>query len=215
MKKNDPLTYGIIGAVVGISAWVLFTIFVGGNQFSMMQMMGFKNQNNTIQNSYGMMGNNVDRNFIEEMIPHHEDAIVMANIALQKAEHPEIKTLATNIKTTQGTEIKKMKSWYKEWYGIDVQQDDDSDLSDAGMMGGMRGGMMGNESDEKNLKNASNFDKAFIEEMIPHHQMAVMMANMLLRGTNRPEMKELARAIITAQTKEINDMRSWYTAWGY
>ena len=49
--------------------------------------------------------------------------------------------------------------------------------------------------------------------MIPHHQMAVMMANMLASSTNRPEMKKLAQDIIIAQTKEINQMREWYKAW--
>src|SRR3989344_5077170 len=56
-------------------------------------------------------------------------------------------------------------------------------------------------------------DSHFIEQMILHHQMAVMMAQMLLRSTNRPEMKQLAENIITAQTKEINQMREWYSAW--
>lgn len=76
-------------------------------------------------------------------------------------------------------------------------------------------GMMGNETDMTRLQNASDFDRAFIEEMIPHHQMAVMMANMLLASTDRPEMKKLAEDIITAQTKEINEMREWAKAWGY
>ena len=79
----------------------------------------------------------------------------------------------------------------------------------------MHMGMMGNDTDMARLENAADFDKVFIEEMIPHHQMAVMMANMLLSGTNRAEMKQLAENIITSQTKEINDMRSWYRIWGY
>ena len=49
--------------------------------------------------------------------------------------------------------------------------------------------------------------------MIPHHQMAIMMATMLLQGTERGEMKALAQAIINAQSKEIDQMRSWYRSW--
>jgi len=79
----------------------------------------------------------------------------------------------------------------------------------------MQGGMMGDETDLEKLRNVSNFDKEFIGEMIPHHQMAVMMANMLTQGTKREEMKTLAQNIIEAQTKEINDMRMWYKTWGY
>ena len=83
------------------------------------------------------------------------------------------------------------------------------------MMGtrGMHMGMMGNETDVKRLEQAADFDKAFIEEMIPHHQMAVMMASMLKQGTQRPEMRQLADDIISAQTREIDQMRQWYDAW--
>lgn len=207
MKKE--LLYGIIGLGVG----VLVTTYVASNAFNtnnrgMMNMMGIRSNTS--------MGNNLDRHFIEQMIPHHQDAITMADSALVKAEHTEIKSLAATIKKTQSAEITTMKNWYKTWYGTDVPQDADDEVeSGSGMMGQMHGGMMGNNTDAQNLENAPNFDKAFIEEMIPHHQMAVMMANMLLGGTQRPEMKKLAQDIITAQTKEITQMRKWYTDWGY
>jgi uncharacterized protein (DUF305 family) len=63
------------------------------------------------------------------------------------------------------------------------------------------------------LEQAADFDKAFIEEMIPHHQMAVMMASMLKAGSQRPEMQKLADDIILAQTAEIDQMRQWYQVW--
>jgi uncharacterized protein (DUF305 family) len=53
----------------------------------------------------GMMG---EQHFITMMIPHHEDAIAMANMALTRAEHPEIKQLAKNIKTSQSQEIEQI-----------------------------------------------------------------------------------------------------------
>ena len=213
---NKEILYGIVGLFIG----VLITVFVASNAVNksntgMMRMMGMHTQINNTQNGNGMMGSSLDRHFIEQMIPHHKDAITMADIALQKAQHQVIKTLATNIKTGQSAEITKMEGWYKNWYGTDVPQDTDDTSSGIGMMGQMHGGMMGNNTDTTSLENATNFDKAFIEEMIPHHQMAVMMANMLLQGTTRPEMKQLAKDIITAQTKEINQMRQWYSDWGY
>ncbi len=69
--------------------------------------------------------------------------------------------------------------------------------------------MGGKTADIESLKNAANFDEAFLQEMIPHHQIAVMMARMLLSGTNRPEMKQLGQNIIAAQEQEITQMRSW------
>src|SRR3972149_2682434 len=58
-----------------------------------------------------------------------------------------------------------------------------------------------------------DIDRHFIEKMIPHHQMAIMMASMMLRGTEREEMKKLARDIIRTQTEEINQLSTWYSDW--
>ena len=60
---------------------------------------------------------------------------------------------------------------------------------------------------------AGSMDRHFIEQMIPHHQMGVMMARMVLSRTDRPEIEQLARSIITSQTAEIERMQEWYSAW--
>jgi uncharacterized protein (DUF305 family) len=166
----------------------------------MMGMMGMR--------SSSMIHEEVDENFIEQMIPHHEDAIAMADTALTKAEHEEIKLLSRDINRSQSQEIEQMRTWYKAWFGSDPAQ---ANFFPQGM--GMQMGMMGNMTDVDDLKNAKPFDKEFIEQMIPHHQMAVMMSQMLLRSTDRVEMKKLAEDIISAQTREIEQMRSWYKAW--
>lgn len=62
-------------------------------------------------------------------------------------------------------------------------------------------------------KKNAEFDKAFIDEMIPHHQGAVVMAEMVLKQTDRKELQDLARAIIEAQNKEIKQMSDWRAAW--
>lgn len=167
---------------------------------------------------FGMGNNNyltadISRHFIEQMIPHHEDAIAMAEIALIKGEHAEIKQLASNIKKSQSEENEKMRAWYKSWYGTDVPDTDIFGMNMGGRGGMMHGGMMGDSTDLTSLETAKPFDKEFIEQMIPHHQMAIMMASMVQRGSTRPEIIQLAKDIISAQTKEINDMRSWYQAW--
>ena len=161
----------------------------------------------------GHMGIMGDQHFITMMIPHHEDAIAMADLALTRAQHPEIKQLSENIKISQSQEIEQMRAWYKKWYGTDVPKVDGNNMG-GGMMHGGNRGMMGNmRTDLAALSKAKNFDQAFIEEMIPHHQMAVMMSQHLLSNAVHPEMKQLAQAIIQAQTKEINDMQGWYQKW--
>ncbi|MEK7616218.1 MAG: DUF305 domain-containing protein [Patescibacteria group bacterium] len=161
----------------------------------------------------GMMGssnmNSIDRHFIEQMIPHHDDAITMAELALTRAKRPEIKNLASAIIEAQTTENNQMREWYRDWYGQEVP------ATNTGMMGHgqMHGGMMSGDADFSNLETSTDFDRDFIREMIPHHQMAVMMASMLIGSTERPEMKKLGADIISAQTREIDQMRSWYESW--
>lgn len=205
--KNETLVPGLVGVVIGIILTLVFAPMWGG-------MMGYRNSMmgpNNITGGNQMMGG-IDPHFIEQMIPHHEDAILMADLALEKAKHQEIKLLAQDIKRTQSEEINEMRAWYKNWFGNDVP--DVFSGTGHGMGSGiMHMGMMGDATDIDQLKTAADFDKAFIEQMIPHHQMAVMMAQMLQATTNRSEMKRLAKNIIDAQTREINSMRSWYRQW--
>ena len=198
--KKEPLLYGIIGLLAGMVLTGFFATYaVNNNRPGMMNMMGM--------NSNRMISGDMNRSFIEQMIPHHESAIAMAKLAQQKATHAEVKTLADNIITSQTSEINTMKQWYKDWYGTDVPT-----VTTSRMWGGMT---MNSQASTNVLNSAPDFDEAFLTEMIPHHQMAVMMANMLDIATNRSEMKKLASDIITAQTKEIDEMKSWQQQWGY
>ncbi|HIK16766.1 MAG TPA: DUF305 domain-containing protein [Leptolyngbyaceae cyanobacterium M33_DOE_097] len=155
----------------------------------------------------------VDQHFIEMMIPHHQDAVDMAELALTRATHPELKKLAQTIKQDQTREIQQMRAWYQAWYGTSVPVA----FRGGGMMGrgmGMSGGMGCMMTvDLDSLKTSSDFDREFIQQMIPHHQMAVRMAQMLLYRTNRPEMQKLGNNIIRTQTAEINQMEQWYQTW--
>ncbi|MBI4129880.1 DUF305 domain-containing protein [Candidatus Roizmanbacteria bacterium] len=211
--QQSPLLYALIGFLIGgFVVWLIMTTSINGNYSGVMQMMGVRNT--------GMMGNSyinsssIDAHFIEQMIPHHEDAITMANLALQNAQRSEVKTLAQNIIDSQSAEITQMKSWYRDWFGLELPAGTQV-MRQHGMMGGssMHMGMMGDNTDITRLETATDFDRAFIEEMIPHHQMAVMMASMLKNGTAREEMGNLADDIIAAQSSEIDQMRAWLRSW--
>lgn len=177
--------------------------------FGHWRMMGaYHNYDLNRSGTSSMMGN-IDAHFIEQMIPHHEGAVAMSRLALQKSTRPEIKTLSNSIITSQSAEITQMQSWYKEWFGKEVPE-----VANMGM--GMMGkGMMGTVDDVEELERSDDFDKSFIEMMIVHHQTAVMMANMLATATDRSEMKNLAQHIIDTQTKEIDQMKKWSESWGY
>jgi uncharacterized protein (DUF305 family) len=196
---KDNIVFGLVGLFVGIILTGLIASYSVNNRHSgVLRMMGI--------DSSRLMADNIDKNFIEQMIPHHESAIEMAKLAQQKASRPEIKTLAGDIIASQSDEIIRMRYWYERWYGIEVPKQDTANKMTS---------MMHNANDIDKLRGAVDFDKAFLEEMIPHHQMAVMMASMLDNATNRQEMKTLAKDIIAAQSKEIDAMRNWQTQWGY
>ena len=209
-NQNNKIVYGIGGIIIGIFLVSVFTPLFRYGGYGMMNWGNTSVSDQRINNN-NQVFSTIDKHFIEQMIPHHDGAIAMANLALQKAKRPEIKTLATAIIAAQTTEIKSMNGWYQDWFGNTVPK------ASTGMMGGgmmSQSGMhMGGQEDMTALENASDFDKAFIEQMIPHHQLAIMMANMLQSGTNRPEMQQLAKNIITSQSNEIQQMQAWYAEW--
>lgn len=201
---DNKMKYGLAGLIIGALAVWGFTNFVGPNKTN---IVGSSNQQ--------VSSNSLDAHFIEQMIPHHEDAITMAKLAQTKAQRAEVKQMAQNIIDSQGKEIDQMKSWYKDWFGRDLPTGNEV-MNQHGMMennSGMHMGTRGDDSDMVKLEQATDFDIAFVEHMIPHHQMAVMMASMLKGGTQRPEMKKLADDIVSAQTSEIDQMRNWLKEW--
>ncbi len=81
----------------------------------------------------------------------------------------------------------------------------DKDMDMADMMSDMNKALIGKTGDD--------FDKAFLSEMIVHHQGAVQMAELASTNAKHQEIKDLSKAIITAQNKEITDMKSWLAKW--
>jgi uncharacterized protein (DUF305 family) len=159
-----------------------------------------------------------DQQFIVMMIPHHEGAIAMADLALSRAQRPEIKELAKSIKASQTSENTQMRTWYQQWYGKAVPSwgpgtgwgwQGGMGMGTGGDMGmGMRGG-----TNLSALSAAPDFDRAFIEQMIPHHQMGVMMASMAQTNSQHPQLRAMQQAMVKAQSREIEQMSQWYRSW--
>ncbi|MBD2188458.1 DUF305 domain-containing protein [Pseudanabaena mucicola] len=168
-------------------------------------------------------GEAADRHFIEMMIPHHDGAVKMADLALKRSKNTDVLKLATAIKRDQNLEIMQMRDWYKQWYKADVPDmasrpmKPSTHMMSMGNMTGMPSNRMGKmgmnmmATDLKKLETAkdSDFDKEFLAEMIPHHKMALMMSNMIV-DSDRPEMRKLAQNILRSQSQEIDQMRVWY-----
>jgi len=154
-----------------------------------------------------------DQHFMVMMIPHHDGAIAMAELALTRAKRPQLKALAQKIKASQTAENAQMRRWYREWYGTDVPAWTAGGMGTGhpGMGTGM--GMPGMATSLEALKLAPDFDRAFIEQMIPHHRMGVMMASHAQWNTQHPELRELEAAMVRVQSQEIEQMARWYRQW--
>lgn len=146
----------------------------------------------------GQMG---DVMFAQMMIPHHEQAIEMADLALRKEAAPSVTRLAGQIRAAQGPEIQTMKQWLSAWNAPMA-------AGAAGAHGGHSDGMM-SDSDLRELAEAQGetFDRLWLTMMIEHHDGAIVVAREVLRTTTNPEVRSMAQAIVSAQTTEIATMR--------
>ena len=137
--------------------------------------------------------------FAQMMIPHHEQAVEMADLALQdKAQaSSEVRALAEQIAKAQGPEIETMTSWLSSWGAATSAP---MDHSMPGMMG---------EADMSKLAGATGaeFDQQWLTMMVAHHEGAITMAEDVLGTTTNAEVKSLARAIVDGQQAEIVTMK--------
>ncbi|MDG9690973.1 DUF305 domain-containing protein [Streptomyces sp. Alain-F2R5] len=155
--------------------------------------------------------NAADVAFAKGMIPHHRQAVEMADLAPERAGSPEVEKLAAEIKKAQDPEIRTLSGWLTSW-GEEVPADDAAmDHSTHGMEGmdGMDGmdGMM-TDQEMRGLEDASGeaFDTAFLELMIKHHEGAVAMARTEQADGAHAPAKKMAGEIITSQSAEIERM---------
>ena len=141
--------------------------------------------------------NDADVSFAQNMVMHHQQAIEMSDMVLNKSDvNPKVTELAQKIKDAQQPEIDTMNGWLKTWN------------ASTGMSHDM-GGMM-SESDMSELKDASGAEagKLFLTQMITHHPGAIEMANEEIKTGKNTDAVALAKKIATDQTAEIATMKS-------
>ena len=157
--------------------------------------------------------NGADVSFAQGMIPHHEQAIVMSDLALTKAgSSPEVRALAERIKAAQEPEILRMEGWLEDW-GEPLTAEGGDGEDHAGMdMGGMSGMMSDAEMRQLEASSGADFDRLFLEGVIRHHEGAVSMAKEEQAKGKFDDAKELAGSIITSQEAEIAEMKALLAA---
>ncbi|MER7249901.1 DUF305 domain-containing protein [Kribbella sp. NPDC000426] len=149
--------------------------------------------------------NAADVTFATAMIPHHQQAVQMADQALKKATNAQVKQLATAIKAAQAPEIEEMSAWLKGWdQMVPTPGMGHSMASGEGMMTTEEMMALGNQT-------GAAFDKMWVRMMITHHQGAVAMAKMEQTSGQNPKSKQLAQQIERGQTTEITTMQKLLT----
>ncbi len=144
-----------------------------------------------------------DRAFIDAMVPHHQGAVDMAEVAVENAEHEELKSLAEDIVSEQEAEIEDLRAIKREEFGTsEIPSGMSQEEMDA--MGMTEPGQ---------LADKRPFDRAFIDDMTPHHRSAIAMAEVALKESDNPQVKEIAQDIVDAQRHEIAQMEQWREQW--
>lgn len=133
--------------------------------------------------------------YLTTMIPHHEEAITSATVLLAGTKSPRMREFARTIINTQSAEVKQMKEWLAAWY-----PGRETTVDYRPMMG-----------DLTKLAPGANLDRAFLQQMIPHHMAAVMMSWQMVAGglAKRDEVAPFAEKIRDTQLAEIRMMARW------
>ncbi len=192
----DKKTGILLSIIVALLISVVLVASVGMSESDSdnddMGMMGGHGHNSNSQ----MVGS--DAMFLQMMIPHHEQAVVMSDLALSNSKDADVLKLAKQIRDAQAPEIIKMQGW----------------LSDAGLsqdpghsMGDGMGGML-SDSEISTLKGSTGkaFDKLFLSGMIAHHEGAIHMV-MMIENSPNSEISNLGKEIVKSQTAEIELMK--------
>ena len=150
--------------------------------------------------------NDQDVEFAQGMIPHHRQAVEMAELAETRASNTEVKELAAAIQGAQDPEINTMEGWLTDW--DKPLPDDGMSGMDHGSMGDdlMPGMMSTDDMDSLSKASGTEFDAMFLTMMITHHEGAIEMAESEITDGSNVEAIALAKQIKDAQAGEIATM---------
>jgi uncharacterized protein (DUF305 family) len=147
--------------------------------------------------------NGTDAAFVKAMISHHEQAVDAADLALSRAEHRALEGLAGDMVQIQSVELSTLR------IVRDVVQEAGVEEGDLGLSAAE----MGTGHDPAELRTAENFDCAFLEVMMPHHEGAIRMARAELGSGIHAELRRMSESIIDAQGFELGQMRRYQRRW--
>ena len=207
-----------------IVATVAATVLLTGCASSSMSSAEMPAGHSSSSGAVVATGSDADVTFAQLMISHHEQAVQMADMALQQSTSAEVTDLATQIKAAQDPEIGQMRGWLQQWgapeqmdgmdgmdHGAMGHGDTDSGSGDSGSgdSGGQSAGGMMSDADMGALGGASgaDFDRMWLTMMIAHHEGAIKMAEQVKAESTNPDVIALADAVVAGQKQEIDTMQ--------
>jgi uncharacterized protein (DUF305 family) len=194
MQINIDKKTGVLLAIIALlSATVVsFAINRGGDDMDNNGMGGHMGHNSTSANYTG-----ADIMFLQMMIPHHQQAVDISELAISKSKDAELLTLAKKIAADQASEIITMKAWLK----------DAGATTDMGhSMDGMGGMLNGAELSALNAETGTKFDILWLKGMTGHHDGAIHMTTMI-RDASNPDIKAFGEKVIADQSAQIEQMK--------
>ena len=154
--------------------------------------------------------NEADVAFAQMMIPHHREAVEMAELANDRAEDPEVKALAEQIRAAQEPEIAQLTGFLNAWGAEVPAAGSTAGMDHGGSMSGMSempGAMTPEQMEQLRNATGAGFDQMFLTMMIEHHRGAVTMAQREVEQGGNPDAKQLAEKIVADQNAEISRMQ--------
>ena len=200
MQINIDKKTGILLSVIAALLISIVLITSGGMRDSgsdndNMGMMGGHGHNSNSQ----MVGS--DAMFLQMMIPHHEQAVVMSDLALSTSKDADVLKLAKQIKDAQAPEIIKMQGWLVD---AGLSKDPGHSMGD-----GMDGMLSDSELSALKGSTGKAFDKLFLTGMIAHHEGAINMA-MMIENSSNSDISNLGKEIVKSQAAEIELMKQLF-----
>ncbi len=195
MKQNTVLIAVIALLIGGIIGYSLIDSEYGMDHMDH-EMMDHDDHDDMPMGNMGGMDHSMmmvssEREFVTGMIPHHQEAVDTAKEVLARGGSTEaIRTLASGIVEAQEREIAMLKQWHLDWYGEEYVADDSYEpmMRDLSQLSG------------------ADLDERFLQDMIPHHMGAIMMAQSVRPYIEHQEVTDMADAIMETQTAEISLM---------
>ena len=191
----DKKTLGFL-AIIGVLIVALGFALTRSNDVDMDHMSG-----HMIHSSANSKYSGADIMFLQMMIPHHQQAIDISQLALKKSKDSELRALAEKIATDQAREIVEMKAWLK-----DANASEDPGHS----MHGMGGMLNDNELSKLATSSGKNFDLLWLTGMIGHHDGAIHMSSMITDAQNS-EIKAFGEKVVADQSAQIEQMKRMLT----